>query len=206
MSKRGVRHEVARVFIRDDPVLCHRDRTGTCVGGNPGVRSSRDNVASALLSRQPNREGTLRLPASRGGRELGLEGMANSGELPLSRRNGQQAKEAERLAPKGTWPGGGAAITPPADAAPPAERQSLTPPGVVLVRNVVSPIVSTRRWKVTRKGGPVDEGVWDAGGSEGRAVMARIGVRTLPRPERGLTSGGSWITRKGRKGSTGVVT
>ncbi len=100
MSRDGVRHEVARVFIRDDPVFCHRDRTGTCVGGNPGVRSSRDNVASALLSRQPNREGTLRLPASRGGRELGLEGMANSAELPLSRRDGQQAKGAERLEPK----------------------------------------------------------------------------------------------------------
>ena len=27
-------------------MFCHRDRTGTCVGGNPGVRSSRDNVAS----------------------------------------------------------------------------------------------------------------------------------------------------------------
>ena len=133
MSLEGVRHEVARVFIKDDPVFCHRHRTGTCVGGNPGVRSSRDNVASVRLGRQLNREGTLRLPASPGGRELGLEGMANSGEPLLSRRKRQQAKEAERLEPKGTWPGGGAAITPPADAAPPAERQSLTPPGVVLV-------------------------------------------------------------------------
>ena len=129
-----------------------------------------------------------------------MEGVANSGESLLSCRNGRQAKEAERLEPKGTWPGGGAAITPPADAAPPAERQSLTPPGVVLVRNVVSPIVSTRRWKVTRKSGPVDEGVWDAGGSEGRAVIVRIGVCELPHPERGLTSGRSWITRKERKG------
>ena len=180
-------------------MFCHRDATGTCVEGNLGVRSSRDDVASA-----PHGTGSRTARGRcdcqpRGGRELGLEGMANSGELPLSRRNGQQAKEAERLEPKGTWPGGGAAITSPADAAPPAERQSLTPPGVVLVRNVVSPIVSTRRWKVTRKGGPVDEGVWDAGGSEGRAVMARIGVRTLPHPERGLTSGGSWITRQGRR-------
>ena len=74
------------------------------------------------------------------------------------------------------------------------------------MRNVVSPTVSTGRWKVVREDVPVDEGVWDAGGSEGRAVMARIRVRTLPCPERGLTSGGSWITRKGRKGSTGVVT
>ena len=71
---------------------------------------------------------------------------------------------------------------------------------MVLVRNVVSPIVSTGKWKVTRKGAPVDEGVWDAGGSEGRFVMDRIRVRTLPCPERGLTSGGSWITRRGKKG------
>ncbi len=68
------------------------------------------------------------------------------------------------------------------------------------MRNVVSPIVSTRRWKVTRKGGPVGEGVWDAGGSEGRTVMDRIGVCELPCPERGLTSARSWVTRKGRKG------
>ena len=70
MANSGVRHEVARVFVRDDPVFCHRYRTGTCVEGNLGVRSSRDNVASARLSRQRNREGTLRLPASQGGREL----------------------------------------------------------------------------------------------------------------------------------------
>ena len=44
-----VRHEVARVFIREtkDPVFCHRYPTGPCVGGNPGVRSVRDTVASA---------------------------------------------------------------------------------------------------------------------------------------------------------------
>jgi hypothetical protein len=52
----------------------------------------------------------------------------------------------------------------------------------------------------------MDEGVWDAGASEGRSVMDRIGVQTLPYLERGLTSGGSWITRKGRKGFTVVVT
>ena len=64
----------------------------------------------------------------------------------------------------------------------------------------VSPIVSTRKWQVARKGVPVDEGVRDAGGSECRAVIARIGVRDLPCSERRLTSGRSWITRKERKG------
>ena len=72
--------------------------------------------------------------------------------------------------------------------------------------NVVSPIVPTGMWTATRKGVPMDAGVWDAGASERRAVMARIGVQTLPRPERGLTSGGSWITRKVRKGLTIAVT
>ena len=35
----GVRHEVARVFIKDDPVFCHRDRTGTCVGVTLGCEA-----------------------------------------------------------------------------------------------------------------------------------------------------------------------
>ncbi len=131
-----------------------------------------------------------------------MEGMANTGEPLLSRRNGRQAKEAERLEPKGKWRGRGATLTPLADVVPPADRRGLSPSGTVLVRNVVSPIVSIRRWKVARKGVPVDEGVRDAGGSEGRAVMVRIGVCELPCPERELTSGRSWITRKERKGST----
>ena len=32
-------------------------------------------------------------------------------------------------------------VSPLADAEPPAERRGLTPPGMVLVRNVVSPVV-----------------------------------------------------------------
>jgi hypothetical protein len=48
-SDTPVRHEVAPVFVREikDPVFCHRYPTGPCVGGNLGVRSARDNVASA---------------------------------------------------------------------------------------------------------------------------------------------------------------
>jgi hypothetical protein len=117
--------------------------------------------------------------------------MANLGEPLLSRRKRRQAKEAERLEPKGKWRGRGATLTPLADGMPPADRRGLTPRGTVLVRNVVSPIVSTGRWKVARKGVPVDKGVRDAGGSESRAVIARIGVCALPYPERELTSGRS---------------
>ena len=61
-------------------------------------------------------------------------------------------------------------------------------------------------WKAARKGPLVDERVREAGESECRSVMDRIRVRTLPCPERGLTSGWSWIARKVRKGSTAVVT
>ena len=129
-----------------------------------------------------------------------MEGMANSGEPLLSRRHGQQAKEAERLEPKGKWRGRSATLTLLADVEPPADRRGLSPPGMVLVRNVVSPIVSIRRWKVAREGVPVNKGVRDAGGSESRAVIAQIGVRDLPCSDRRLTSGRSWITRKGRKG------
>ena len=129
-----------------------------------------------------------------------MEGMANSGEPLLSRRHGQQAKEAERLEPKGKWRGRGATLTPLADVVPPADRRGLSPSGMVLVRNVVSPIVSIGRWQVAREGVLVDEGVRDAGGSKGWAVIVQIGVCELPCSERRLTSGRSWITRKERKG------
>ena len=39
-----VRHEVARLFIKElDLMFSHQSPIGTCAGGNPGVRSSRDN-------------------------------------------------------------------------------------------------------------------------------------------------------------------
>ena len=44
-----VRHEVARSFIKElDLMFSHQSPIGSCVGGNPGVRSARDNVASVL--------------------------------------------------------------------------------------------------------------------------------------------------------------
>ena len=82
-----VRHEVACVFIRDfrDPVFCHRYPTGPCAGGNPGVRSVWDTVASVhVTGHQTARSGGDCQP--QGGRELGLKGRANSGEPLLSRR------------------------------------------------------------------------------------------------------------------------
>ena len=58
---------------------------------------------------------------------------------------------------------------------------------------------------MARKGSLEDEGVWEVGVSECRSVIDWIGVRTLPCPERGLTSDWSWITRKVRTGSTAAV-
>ena len=52
----------------------------------------------------------------------------------------------------------------------------------------------------------MDEWVKEVGESECRSVMDWIGVRTLPHPDRGLTSDWSWITKKVRKGSTAMVT
>ncbi len=85
--------------------------------------------------------------------------MANSGEPLLSRRKSRQAKEAERLEPKGKWRGRGAAVTLLADVEPLAERRSLTPLGMVLVWNVgQAPSSPQWMWKVTREGALVDEG------------------------------------------------
>ena len=120
--------------------------------------------------------------------------------------NHDKPKRLKGLSQNGMWPGRGFLNSPLADVVPPAHRRNLTPSGVVLVWNVVSPIVSTRMWKVTRKGELVGEGVRDAGGSECRAVTARIEASELPHSERRLTSGRSWITREGRKDSTGAVT
>jgi len=78
-----------------------------------------------------------------------------------------------------------------ADDALPAERRSLNPSGMVRMRNVVSPTAPTGRWKAAREGRPMGERVWEAGGSERRSVMDRIGAQTLPYPERGQTSGWS---------------
>jgi hypothetical protein len=69
----------------EDPVFCRRYPTGPCVGGNPGVRSARDTVASVdATGNQTVRGGCDCQP--QGGRELGLKGKANSGESLLSRR------------------------------------------------------------------------------------------------------------------------
>ena len=125
-----------------DPVFCHRYPTGPCVGGNPGVRSARDTVASARWAgSRTAREGCDCQP--HGGRELGLKDRVNTGEPLLSRRDRHHAKEADRHEPKGGQSGRGDVTSPRADLALPAVRRGLRPSGMVRVRNVVSPTVPT---------------------------------------------------------------
>ena len=66
-----------------NPVCDHRYPTQTCGRGNPAVRSSGDNVTSPRRGGRASREGDRRLLAPRrsGAR---VDGMANSGELPIN--------------------------------------------------------------------------------------------------------------------------
>jgi len=80
-----VRHEVAGgiVTLSCHPRFCPRYPIGTCVAGNGGVRSSRDNVSS------PRRGGRERVSRPgdcqhQGGRGLGWGGMVNPGEASVN--------------------------------------------------------------------------------------------------------------------------
>lgn len=122
-------------------MFCHRYPTGPCVGGNPGVRSVRDNVATAPGAGERTARGA-RDCQPRDGQALGLRGMANTCEPLPRRRYPKHAQEADRHGPKGTQSGQGGEGSPCADAALPAQRRGLIPAGMVQVRNVVSPTVS----------------------------------------------------------------
>ncbi len=62
-------------------------------------------VLRGALSRLEPGAGKLARRVLRGGVDREVRPLPD--ELLLSRRNSQQAKEAERLEPKGTWPGRG---------------------------------------------------------------------------------------------------
>ena len=136
-----VRREVAGgiVTLRCHPRVCPRYPIGTCVAGNGGVRSSRDNVSSP---RRGGRESVSRHGDCQhhGGRGLGWGGMVNSGEASLNAVIKEPAKDAaeERLCrarltaasesgwgQQGTWSGSGAPNSSDADVVPPAKRRDL---------------------------------------------------------------------------------
>lgn len=118
--------------------------------------------------------------------------MVNASES-LQRRQRAQAKGAERLGPKGTWPGMGALTSPTADGAPPAYGRDLTYPGTHVERGNPGPLLGgqerkpsgkpmgVREWERRKKPRPPCSGV-DTGGH-------------ITRPERELTSARCFVAR-----------
>jgi hypothetical protein len=102
----------------------------------------------------------------------------------------------------GTQSGRDARCSSRADIALPAERRDLNPSGVVSVRNVVSPNRPTGIVESRPQGRPVPVGVKDAGESECRPVIGRIGARTLPHPKGRPLPAGLGSRERSRKGST----
>lgn len=92
---------------------------------NGGVRSVRDNVTPDRTVKRQNRERRSILPASSGGGEPGWNDMVNRCELPINVVTGNRQKRLRCLTQHGRWSGSGAANSPDADDAPPAERQHL---------------------------------------------------------------------------------
>src|SRR3954447_19152506 len=72
------------------------------------------------------REPTRRLPASRRS-GASSPGQVNPGEVLIKAVNSDKPKMLSGLDQNGTWSGAGAAMSPAADDAPPAERHDLTP-------------------------------------------------------------------------------
>ena len=65
-----------------------------------------------------------------GSRELGLRGMVNICESLINVVNRQQAKDADRLEPKGTWSGTDVFCSSVTVAEPSADRRDLTHAGI----------------------------------------------------------------------------
>jgi hypothetical protein len=57
-----------------------------------------------------------------------VDGRVNTGELSLNVVTNERAKDADRLYPKGKWPGTEASFSSVMDDVPPAEREDLTHP------------------------------------------------------------------------------
>ena len=171
-----VRHEVANVAVHEvqesglHPLFCQRYPTGTCVSGNEGCEAPRDNVASSLTGWSSNARADTATAS--------ITAVGNQDRVVWSTRQvllnvvNRQAKDADRLGPKGTWPGSEAPNSSDADVEPPAERHDLTHAGNR--RNVVSPSSSREGKRAARE--PTGRRVKDEGASERRPVIGRIGV------------------------------
>ncbi len=110
-------------------MYCHWYPTRACVAGNGVVRSLWDNVTSSISDGQK----TVRWTGDckhQGGWELGLRGRVNVSESLINVVKRQQAKDADRLEPKGTWSGTDVFCSSVTVAEPPANRRDLTHAGM----------------------------------------------------------------------------
>jgi len=177
-------------------VCDHRYPTKTCGRRNRAVRSSWDNVSSPEPGGRISREGIRRLLAPRRSGTR-VDGMANSGELPINVVRTDKPKTLTGLNQNGTWPGAGASPFPCRRCRATGEQAEPTP-SVIHPWNVVSPSSSPRGRPAARRS-PMGRRVGDEGRSERRPVIGRIGVELSSKitlRESGPTSLRSFVTRE----------
>jgi hypothetical protein len=183
------------------PRFCPRYPIGTCLAGNGGVRSSRDNVSSL---RQSGRESASRHGDCQhhGGRGLGWGGMANPGEASVNvvtqdkpkvlLQNGDSCVRPAAAAKSGLGQKACGQVlglrTPPAQTMHHRRRDAASTTRSFRLRNVVSPLLS--HGVGTPQGLPMGLRVKEEGGSEGRLVIGRIGIATLSHPQGGRLPSG----------------
>lgn len=174
-----VRHEVAFITVMTmkigyNQLFCQLFPTDTCVVGNDGVRSCRDNVASSEDAGRSARKDRDCQPQD--GREPGMDGRVNTSESYATTVIAQPAKEAAPLKPKGAWSGWESQWYSHANVEPPVERRD--PPRSVLKAERGNPVSPP-----SRAGRPQGK-LWEmrepeSETSEGPAVTAGIVVAPL---------------------------
>jgi hypothetical protein len=98
--------------------------------------------------------------------------MVNKCELSDNRRHSQQAKDADRLGPKGIWSAQGLTLS--LSWTNDHRRRERTFPTLANKRNTVSPYRSL--WEDKPQGESIAVRVEDEGESERRSVIERIGI------------------------------
>ena len=185
-------------------VLQPHDRTRRSFGGSLGVRAL---LATAVFEATPTMypdperakqtpRGQAKLRASRG-RGLGSGSKVNVCEPMINLVNWQHAKDADRHEPKGTWGGLWMSLVPEQGQQPPPGNSRHPTSQLSLMWNMVSPY-SRPSGQSEPQGTPMGVRVWEAGKSERRAVIARIGIEEISDiipPEREQTSGWSLFAR-----------
>jgi len=127
-----VRHEVADVVVlrRKEPADSTCCSASSILPGHASLVTGGCEAPGTTWPHpfgwQPRREPKLRLPASQGGREPGLDGWVNLSEAVLNAVSWNKRKMLLRLSQNGLWSGPGVFGSPGADDVPPAE--SCDPP------------------------------------------------------------------------------